>query len=92
MGKCFRLFVVLLAGSIFLTGMSLPSVNSSNNVSIYFVPHPDDEVLTYSVPIENDLRAGKKVYLVLLTAGEDSIALRRINERVEPDLYEINLF
>jgi LmbE family N-acetylglucosaminyl deacetylase len=87
MGKWFRLFAVLLAGSIFfLTGMSVPPVNTSKDISIYIVPHPDDEVLTYSVPIENDLRAGKKVYLVLLTAGEGSSALKRINERVEPDL------
>jgi N-acetylmuramoyl-L-alanine amidase len=39
---------------------------------IYFVPHADDEVLTYGVDIRNMIASGRKVYLVLLSKGEDS--------------------
>jgi N-acetylmuramoyl-L-alanine amidase len=39
---------------------------------VYFVPHADDEVLTYGVDIRNMIASGRKVYLVLLSKGEDS--------------------
>jgi N-acetylmuramoyl-L-alanine amidase len=39
---------------------------------VYFVPHADDEVLTYGVDIRNMMASGRKVYLVLLSKGEDS--------------------
>lgn len=53
--------------------------NPDPNIVIYFVPHADDETLTFSVPILNDLRAGKKVYLVLMSHGELSVARDVIN-------------
>jgi N-acetylmuramoyl-L-alanine amidase len=41
---------------------------------IYFVPHADDEVLTYSVDIRNMIAQGRPVYVVLTSTGEDSSA------------------
>lgn len=52
---------------------------TAENWVIYFVPHPDDEALTFSVPIMNDIGAGKKVKLVLLSHGEESIAREVVN-------------
>jgi LmbE family N-acetylglucosaminyl deacetylase len=54
-------------------------IDSGKNVVVYLVPHQDDEVLTYSVPILNDMREGKKVYLVLMSEGEGSFARQILN-------------
>ncbi|SHE90367.1 GlcNAc-PI de-N-acetylase [Seinonella peptonophila] len=53
----------------------------SQNVVVYFSPHADDEVLTFGVPIKNDLAAHKKVYVVLLSLGEYSTARYVVNGR-----------
>ncbi|MCH5584831.1 PIG-L family deacetylase [Shimazuella sp. AN120528] len=62
-------------------------------ISVYYVPHPDDELLTYGVPIRNDLHAGKIVYLVLFTHGETSSIIKKLNLMVYPKLtpYELGL-
>jgi N-acetylmuramoyl-L-alanine amidase len=41
---------------------------------VYFVPHADDEVLSYSVDIRNMITQGRPVYIVLTSTGEDSSA------------------
>jgi N-acetylmuramoyl-L-alanine amidase len=41
---------------------------------VYFVPHADDEVLSYAVDIRNMIREGRPTYLVLMSQGEDSSA------------------
>ncbi|MBA4543298.1 MULTISPECIES: PIG-L deacetylase family protein [Thermoactinomyces] len=56
-----------------------PKPVPSKNVVIYFSPHADDEVLTMGVPLINDIRAGKEVYLVLMSPGSHSFARERIN-------------
>ncbi|MEL3970739.1 cell wall-binding repeat-containing protein [Rossellomorea oryzaecorticis] len=48
--------------------------NSSTVPVVYFVPHADDEVLSYAVDIRNMIREGKPTYLVLMSQGEDSSA------------------
>jgi hypothetical protein len=53
-------------------------------ISVYYVPHPDDEVLTYGVPIRNDLNAGKTVFLILFTHGEGSAILGKLNKMAAP--------
>ncbi|MCH5583392.1 PIG-L family deacetylase [Shimazuella sp. AN120528] len=62
-------------------------------ISVYYVPHPDDELLTYGVPIRNDLHTGKVVYLVLFTHGETSSIIKRLNHLVQPKLtpYKLGL-
>ncbi|MFG6495395.1 cell wall-binding repeat-containing protein [Fictibacillus sp. UD] len=49
------------------------------NPVVYFVPHADDEVLTYAIDIRNQISKGRKVYLVLLSKGEDSGAREILN-------------
>jgi LmbE family N-acetylglucosaminyl deacetylase len=51
----------------------------SKNVVIYVSPHADDEVLTFGIPILNDIRAGKKVYLILMSSGNHSFAREVLN-------------
>ncbi|RAL23206.1 PIG-L deacetylase family protein [Thermoflavimicrobium daqui] len=50
---------------------------------IYFSPHADDEMLTYSVSILNDIRDGKKVHLVLISDGDRSFAREMINGKYD---------
>lgn len=53
--------------------------NRNRNVVIYLVPHADDEVLTFGVPIRNDLQQKKEVYVLLLSKGELSQARDVVN-------------
>ncbi|MBS7531390.1 PIG-L family deacetylase [Hazenella sp. IB182353] len=53
--------------------------NSTDHVVIYFSPHADDETLTFAVPILNDIQAGKKVYIVLMSDGTRSRARDTVN-------------
>jgi N-acetylmuramoyl-L-alanine amidase len=46
---------------------------------VYFVPHADDEVLTYSVNVRNEISKGREVFLVLLSKGNDSFSREIIN-------------
>lgn len=77
----FALFsTIFVIFTIIPTAFSAPNkVNYSSNIVVYVDPHADDEVLSYSVPILNDIRAGKKVYVVLLSPGEDSKARDVVN-------------
>lgn len=63
---------------------SIPMMTSikpseKRNVVIYLVPHADDEVLTFGVPIRNDLQQKKEVYVLLLSKGELSQARDVVN-------------
>lgn len=54
-------------------------IDAGSNVAIYLIPHPDDESLTFSIPMLNDIRAGKRVYLVLFTSGTGTVARDTVN-------------
>ncbi|MFC7441145.1 PIG-L family deacetylase [Laceyella putida] len=84
--------MLLLVGLLLVLPAQSPSsaamlnvIDSSSNVAVYLVPHADDEVLSFGVPILNDLRAGKKVYMVLFSPGEDSIAREVINGKADEE-------
>ncbi|SDY14633.1 PIG-L deacetylase family protein [Thermoactinomyces sp. DSM 45892] len=55
-------------------------------VVFYFVPHADDEVLTFGVPMIQDLKQNKEVYVVLMSHGDITGARARINKRINPGL------
>jgi LmbE family N-acetylglucosaminyl deacetylase len=61
----------------------LAHLQSFSRTVVYFVPHADDEVLTFGIPIRNDLAEGKQVYLVLFSAGEHSFAREVINGKYD---------
>ncbi|SFX19571.1 GlcNAc-PI de-N-acetylase [Thermoactinomyces sp. DSM 45891] len=52
----------------------------------YFVPHADDEVLTFGVPMIQDLKQNKEVYVILMSHGDITGARARINKRINPEL------
>ena len=47
--------------------------------AIYYVPHADDEILTYGVSIKNHLNAGREVVVVLYTKGWGSKVQNELN-------------
>jgi LmbE family N-acetylglucosaminyl deacetylase len=47
--------------------------------AVFFVPHPDDEVLSMGCGILKDLRDSNDVYIILMTHGEGSGAIYTIN-------------
>lgn len=49
------------------------------NPAIYYVPHSDDEILTYGPSIKNHLNAGREVITVLYTNGVGSAAQNQLN-------------
>jgi LmbE family N-acetylglucosaminyl deacetylase len=63
----------------------LAPLRSFSRTVVYFVPHADDEVLTFGIPIRNDMAAGKQVYMVLFSAGEHSIAREVINGKYDKE-------
>ncbi|SDW23394.1 GlcNAc-PI de-N-acetylase [Marininema mesophilum] len=55
------------------------SKKPSHRPVIYFVPHADDEVLTYSPDMQNEMQQGRPIYLILFSKGEESIAREVLN-------------
>jgi hypothetical protein len=49
------------------------------NPAIYYVPHQDDEILTYGPSIKNHLNAGREVICVLYTNGVGSAVQNQLN-------------
>jgi LmbE family N-acetylglucosaminyl deacetylase len=47
--------------------------------TVFFIPHPDDEVLSMGCGILKDLRDSNDVYIILMTHGEGSGAIYTIN-------------
>jgi LmbE family N-acetylglucosaminyl deacetylase len=63
----------------------------SKNIVVYFNPHADDEVLTFGIPILNDIKKRKKVYIVLISPGEDSIARDVVNGHYDHESFHPNM-
>ncbi|WP_170140649.1 PIG-L family deacetylase [Oceanobacillus arenosus] len=57
-------FPVLFTGTVYSNG--------DGNQVIYYIPHQDDEVLTFGVSIYSYLQQGYDVHVVLLTDGSNS--------------------
>lgn len=50
--------------------------------ALYFVPHQDDEMLTFSAGILTDLYEGREVHVVLVTDGRESKAYTALKKEV----------
>lgn len=62
---------------------SLPaSANSGANMSFFFVPHQDDDVISMGLAIAQATRAHRQVYVVEVTDGAQTQALAKINYRI----------
>ncbi|WP_044641968.1 PIG-L family deacetylase [Risungbinella massiliensis] len=63
-----------------------PSKFQHREISIYYVPHPDDEILTFGVPIRNDIQSGRVVFLILLSHGESTGAIDKVSRLAKKKL------
>jgi LmbE family N-acetylglucosaminyl deacetylase len=52
------------------------------NPAIYYVPHSDDEILTYGPSIKNHLNSGREVITILYTNGVGSKVQKELNGTV----------
>lgn len=71
---------LLMVFALIIAGLSINTTETeaSKNEVIYYIPHPDDEILTFGVSIFAHLQSGKNVHLVLMTNGEGSIIKKRL--------------
>lgn len=63
-----------------------PSKFQHREISVYYVPHPDDEILTFGVPIRNDIQSGREVFLILLSHGESTGAIEKVSRLAKKQL------
>lgn len=74
--------VTILGGTGAVSDNIISSIidnTSSNRPILYFVPHEDDEILSFGVNIRNELSKGRDVHLVLMSSGDDSKSRDLIN-------------
>lgn len=74
--------MTILGGTTVLNDNVVSSIidnTPSNRPILYFVPHEDDEILSFSVNIRNELTNGRDVHLILISSGDDSGARDIIN-------------
>lgn len=71
-----KIYVLISFILIFLFGYLFYEhyVNNTEheNYVVYYIPHQDDEVITFGVSIYSDIKEGKSVQIVLLTDGSAS--------------------
>lgn len=63
---------VVAPHALFKRALAAPRVPVTTPISVYFVPHPDDEVISMGALITKDVQARRTVYVVMATDGADS--------------------
>lgn len=76
MKKLILLLTIILAGC---------SATKTDQVDVFYSPHPDDEVLSLGPAIIHALSSSKDVHVVLLSKGKASKAINTVNERLEAE-------
>lgn len=73
---------------IFLSGLSPTGAEekkvrkfnpNKNSHVVYYIPHQDDEALTFGLSIMNHVKAGHNVHIVLMTDGTASFVRKKLN-------------
>ncbi|MBP3950073.1 PIG-L family deacetylase [Bacillus suaedae] len=77
MKQKFYFFLLLL---FILTGCT-----NQHEHSIYYIPHPDDDILSFGPAILDDLKSNREVSIVLLTQGRASNAITLVNKQLEQE-------
>lgn len=72
------LSAILAVSSFTVEAKAIVNPNANSHV-VFYIPHQDDEVLTFGVSIMNHIRAGNNVHIVLLTDGSESVIRKRLN-------------
>ncbi|MDO3411682.1 PIG-L family deacetylase [Saccharibacillus sp. CPCC 101409] len=57
-------------------------------VNLFFVPHQDDEALTFGAAIRNHLDAGDECHVILYTDGSASNVFKQLNGEIRSSLYK----
>lgn len=72
---------ILLVSSLFSMEVGASSVKSPNSDKhvVFYIPHQDDEALTFGVGIMNHIKAGFQVHVVLLTDGSASNVRKKMD-------------
>lgn len=71
--------IILLAiGAYFFFAYDSPAKTGDNTI-VYYIPHQDDEVISFGVAIYNSLQEGKDVHIALLTNGANSQVRKKLN-------------
>lgn len=73
---------ILLAAGIlafFIPWSELTSSKEELNEVIYYIPHQDDEVITFGVSIHDHVVKGHEVHVVLLTDGANSAVRKQLD-------------
>lgn len=72
--------VVFLLANLISTNTANATVNNPNNESnvVYYIPHQDDEALSFGLSIMNHLQGGHNVHVVLITDGSASKVKRAL--------------
>ena len=70
--------MVLLAGNEVDAKRTVVNPNANDHV-VFYIPHQDDEALTFGVSIMNHIKAGYQVHVVLLTDGSASFVRKRLD-------------
>ncbi len=73
---------LILLLTIILAGCS---ATKTDQLEVFYSPHPDDEVLSLGPAIIHALSSSKEVHVVLLSKGKASKAIHTVNERLEAE-------
>lgn len=71
------------AGAAVLSGLG-GTASAATKPAIFYAPHQDDEALGYAGQIRQHKAAGRPVYLVLVTQGQNSQLLSIMNDSSSP--------
>ncbi|WP_172200194.1 PIG-L family deacetylase [Saccharibacillus qingshengii] len=56
-------------------------------VNLFFIPHQDDEALTFGAAIRNHLNAGDECQIILYTDGSSSNVVRQLNGEIKSSMH-----
>ncbi len=56
-------------------------------VNLFFIPHQDDEALTFGAGIRNHLNAGDECHVILYTDGSASNVFRQLNGEIKSSMH-----
>ncbi|MCQ4085240.1 PIG-L family deacetylase [Saccharibacillus sp. JS10] len=60
-------------------------------VNLFFIPHQDDEALTFGAAIRNHLNVGDECHIILYTDGSSSNVVRQLNGETKSSMHRKTL-
>lgn len=72
---------LMISAALLFTGAATQAEASNPNANsnvVYYIPHQDDEALSFGVDIMNHIRGGHNVHVVLVTDGTATVVRNRL--------------